>query len=182
MLRACIAVEDFVYGKQIHGQIFKYNLQSDEFIGSALIELYSLMGSTDGLWRSSNCKIGSLSACSYGGLVEEDLEYVNVLSALVYKDTVTGKRAAMKVIELEPQESASYVPHNIYAEAVAEPLAASIRELMQQRGVKKVAVAKGLVVGLLRLIAVAKGLVVGLLPRNSLASVMNLEQDCSYWK
>ncbi|KAK8638517.1 hypothetical protein V6N13_136936 [Hibiscus sabdariffa] len=133
MLRACIAVEDFVYGKQIHGQIFKYNLQSDEFIGSALIELYSLMGSTDGLWRSSNCKIGSLSACSYGGLVEEDLD-----ACKVYKDTVTGKRAAMKVIELEPQESASYVPHNIYAEAVAEPLAASIRELMQQRGVKKV--------------------------------------------
>ncbi|XP_021288255.1 pentatricopeptide repeat-containing protein At3g13880 isoform X2 [Herrania umbratica] len=47
MLKACNAVEDFDYGKQIHAQICKYNLQYDEFIGSALIELYSLMGSTE---------------------------------------------------------------------------------------------------------------------------------------
>ncbi|KAK8995850.1 hypothetical protein V6N11_076107 [Hibiscus sabdariffa] len=39
-------------------------------------------------------------------------------SCRVYKDIVTGKRATMKLIELEPQESASYVPHNIYVEAV----------------------------------------------------------------
>ncbi|GMI85115.1 Organelle transcript processing 72 [Hibiscus trionum] len=56
----------------------------------------------------------------------------------VYKDAVTGNRAAMKVIELEPQESASYVLlHSIYADAAVEPLAASVRELMLQRGVKK---------------------------------------------
>ncbi|KAE8702715.1 hypothetical protein F3Y22_tig00110482pilonHSYRG00718 [Hibiscus syriacus] len=52
----------------------------------------------------------------------------------VYKDAVTGKRAAMKVIE--PQRSASYVLlHNIYADAAVETLA--VRELMQQRRVKK---------------------------------------------
>ncbi|MFQ6670895.1 hypothetical protein Gotur_035617 [Gossypium turneri] len=272
MLKACIAVEDFVYGKQIHAQICKYNLQSDEFIVSALIELYSLMGSTeDGLkcfistprrdivlwtsmiagyiqngqfekypdvvsWSVMICScaqhgcakdalnlfglmkehgirpnhityVGVLSACSYGGLVEEGLKYVNVAlhpiiskficsfycryfesmkddgveasiehyccvvdlfsragrlaeaenfilasgfknnpimwrallsSCRVYKDTVAGKRAAMKVIELEPQDSSSYVLlHNIYADAAVEPLAARIRELMQQRGVRK---------------------------------------------
>ncbi|PPR86653.1 hypothetical protein GOBAR_AA34039 [Gossypium barbadense] len=59
-------------------------------------------------------------------------------SCRVYKDTVAGKRAAMKVIELEPQDSSSYVLlHNIYADAALEPLAARIRELMQQRGVRK---------------------------------------------
>ncbi|XP_022718278.1 pentatricopeptide repeat-containing protein At3g13880 isoform X3 [Durio zibethinus] len=130
---------------------------------------------------------GVLSACSYGGLVEEGLQYFESMkdydveasvehyccvvdlfgragrlaeaenfiltssfkdnpviwrallsSCRVYKDTVTGKRAARKVIELEPQEAASYVLlRNIYADAALEPLAASVRELMQQRGVKK---------------------------------------------
>lgn len=59
-------------------------------------------------------------------------------SCRVYNDTVAGKRAAMKVIELEPQDSSSYVLlHNIYADTAVEPLAARIRELMQQRGVRK---------------------------------------------
>ncbi|XVE55029.1 hypothetical protein DITRI_Ditri03aG0128300 [Diplodiscus trichospermus] len=331
MLKTCNAVEDFVYGKQIHAQICKYNLQSDEFIASALIELYSLMGSTDDglkcfsstpkkdivLWTSmiaghvqngqfesalnlfyellasggrpdefilsnmlsacadlatarlggqlhghviksglgkfiivQNSQIcmyakcgdidsaeltfhetenpdvvswsvmicgcaqhgyarhalnffglmrehgvapshitftGVLSACSYGGLVEEGLHYFEsmkdygvepnvehyccvvdlfaragrlaeaenfiltsgfqdnpvmwraLLSACrVYKNTATGKRAARKAIELEPQEAASYVLlYNICTDAGVEPLAASVRELIQQRGIKK---------------------------------------------
>ena len=37
MLKACNAVEAFDYGKQIHAQICKRHLQSDEFIGSALL-------------------------------------------------------------------------------------------------------------------------------------------------
>jgi pentatricopeptide repeat protein len=44
MLKACNVVEAFEYGKQIHAQICKRNLQSDEFIGSALIDLYFLSG------------------------------------------------------------------------------------------------------------------------------------------
>ncbi|OVA05218.1 Pentatricopeptide repeat [Macleaya cordata] len=47
ILKACNAVEDFKYGKQIHTHVLKNNLQSDEFIGSALIELYSISGSTE---------------------------------------------------------------------------------------------------------------------------------------
>ncbi|KAJ0086329.1 hypothetical protein Patl1_07381 [Pistacia atlantica] len=46
ILKACDIVEAFEYGKQIHAQIYKRNL-SDEFIGSALVELYSLLGSTE---------------------------------------------------------------------------------------------------------------------------------------
>lgn len=50
ILKACNAVGAFEYGKQIHALIYKNNLQSDEFLGSALVELYSLYGSTeDGL-------------------------------------------------------------------------------------------------------------------------------------
>ncbi|XP_043726014.1 pentatricopeptide repeat-containing protein At3g13880 [Telopea speciosissima] len=50
ILKACNVVGAIDYGKQIHAQIFKNNLQSDEFIGSTLIDLYSLLGSTeDGL-------------------------------------------------------------------------------------------------------------------------------------
>ncbi|XP_048330910.2 pentatricopeptide repeat-containing protein At3g13880 [Ziziphus jujuba] len=47
MLKACNAVEAFEYGKQIQGQICKNNLQEDEFIGSALIDLYSSFGSIE---------------------------------------------------------------------------------------------------------------------------------------
>ncbi|KAM3742953.1 hypothetical protein ACB098_07G107400 [Castanea mollissima] len=332
MLKACNAVEAFDYGKQIHAQICKRNLQSDEFIGSALIDLYFLSGSVeDGVkcfaltpkldivsWTSilsgyvqnrhfgcalalfyellssgrkpdefiissmlgacsnlasprsgqqiqgyaiktgigkftiiqnsqlcmyaksgdidsahltfeemdnpdvvswsvmitSNAHhgcarkalrlfelmkgygiapnritfLGVLTACSHGGLVKEGLRYfesmkkdksmtVNVrhcacivdllgragklvdaenfilnsgfeedpvmwralLSACrVYKDTVTGKRVAERVIDLDPQGSASYVLlYNIYNDAGINLPATKIRELMNDRGVKK---------------------------------------------
>lgn len=47
IIKACIAFEGLEYGKQIHALICKNNLQSDEFIGSALVELYSLVGSIE---------------------------------------------------------------------------------------------------------------------------------------
>lgn len=46
ILKACKVVEAFQYGKQIHAQIYKAGLQVDEFIASALIDLYSLFGLT----------------------------------------------------------------------------------------------------------------------------------------
>ncbi|XP_021651644.2 pentatricopeptide repeat-containing protein At3g13880 [Hevea brasiliensis] len=59
-------------------------------------------------------------------------------SCRVYKDTVTGKHVAEKVIELDPQESSSYVLlYNIYTDAGIESPARKIRELMTGRGVKK---------------------------------------------
>ncbi|KAL8171835.1 hypothetical protein V2J09_023639 [Rumex salicifolius] len=45
ILKACSATKAFEFGKQIHAQICKNNFQSDEFIGSGLIELYSLSSS-----------------------------------------------------------------------------------------------------------------------------------------
>lgn len=47
ILKACNSVETFEVGKQIHAQICKNNLQSDEFIGSALIDFYSFSGSIE---------------------------------------------------------------------------------------------------------------------------------------
>ena len=56
----------------------------------------------------------------------------------VYKDTVTGKRVAERVIELEPQGSASYVLlYNIYNGAGINLPVTKIRELMKDQGVKK---------------------------------------------
>ncbi|KAJ4972369.1 hypothetical protein NE237_005468 [Protea cynaroides] len=50
ILKAFNVVGAFDYGKQIHAQIFKSNLQSDDFVESGLIDLYLLLGSTeDGL-------------------------------------------------------------------------------------------------------------------------------------
>ncbi|XP_058097279.1 pentatricopeptide repeat-containing protein At3g13880 [Magnolia sinica] len=50
IVRACNSIGALEHGKQIHAQIFKNSLQSDEFIGSALIDLYSKSGLTeDGL-------------------------------------------------------------------------------------------------------------------------------------
>ncbi|KAF9612044.1 hypothetical protein IFM89_037963 [Coptis chinensis] len=48
ILKACSALDASEYGKQIHAQILKSNLQSDEFIGSALFDLYSLSGCIEG--------------------------------------------------------------------------------------------------------------------------------------
>ena len=54
----------------------------------------------------------------------------------VYKDTVTGKRVAERVIELEPRGSASYVLlYNIYNDAGINIPVTKIRELMKDRGV-----------------------------------------------
>ncbi|XP_065881314.1 pentatricopeptide repeat-containing protein At3g13880 [Euphorbia lathyris] len=47
IVKICNCVGSFEYGKQIHALICKNNLQTDEFIGSTLIDMYSLVGSTD---------------------------------------------------------------------------------------------------------------------------------------
>ncbi|KDP35103.1 hypothetical protein JCGZ_10945 [Jatropha curcas] len=73
------------------------------------------------------------------GFKDNPVMWRTLLSACrVYKDTVTGKRAAEKVIELEPQDSSSYVLlYNIYSDAGIELPAMKIRELMNDRRVKK---------------------------------------------
>lgn len=45
VLKACCVGKELECGKQIHALVSKNSFQSDEFIGSALIELYALMGS-----------------------------------------------------------------------------------------------------------------------------------------
>ena len=73
------------------------------------------------------------------GFEEDPVMWRALLSACrVYKDTVTGKRVAERVIELEPQGSASYVLlYNIYNDAGINLPATKVRELMNDRGVKK---------------------------------------------
>ena len=73
------------------------------------------------------------------GFKDDPVMWRALLSACrVYKDSVTGKRAAERVIELEPQGSASYVLlYNIYNDVGIKLPATKIRELMKDRGVKK---------------------------------------------
>ncbi|XP_065630351.1 pentatricopeptide repeat-containing protein At4g02750 isoform X2 [Quercus suber] len=73
------------------------------------------------------------------GFEEDPVMWRALLSACrVYKDSVTGKRVAERVIGLEPQGSASYVLlYNIYNDAGINLPATKIRELMKDRGVKK---------------------------------------------
>ncbi|KAF9608894.1 hypothetical protein IFM89_012062 [Coptis chinensis] len=52
ILKACSALDASEYGKQIHAQILESDLQSDEFIGSALFDLYSLYGCIEDGLRS----------------------------------------------------------------------------------------------------------------------------------
>lgn len=73
------------------------------------------------------------------GLEDSPTVWRSLLSACrAYKDTITAKHAAEKVIELEPQEAASYVLlNNIYVDAGIALPASEMRELMKSRGIKK---------------------------------------------
>ncbi|CAO1947314.1 unnamed protein product [Urochloa humidicola] len=51
VLRACNLAGELEFGKQIHGQLLKHNLQGDDYIGSALIDLYSSSGCTEDGYR-----------------------------------------------------------------------------------------------------------------------------------
>ncbi|XP_072981751.1 pentatricopeptide repeat-containing protein At3g13880 [Typha angustifolia] len=51
VLRASNLANAFEFGKQLHGQVFKNNFQCDEYIGSALIDLYSNSGSIEEAFR-----------------------------------------------------------------------------------------------------------------------------------
>ncbi|KAM0972209.1 hypothetical protein ACFX2K_020150 [Malus domestica] len=54
ILRTCKSVEALKYGKQVHSQVYKYDLQGDEFIGSGLIEFYSSVCLSDYALRRFN--------------------------------------------------------------------------------------------------------------------------------
>ncbi|KAL5221767.1 hypothetical protein ABZP36_026480 [Zizania latifolia] len=51
VLQACNLAGYFEYGKQIHGQVLKHSFQGDDFIGSALIDLYFNSGSMEDGFR-----------------------------------------------------------------------------------------------------------------------------------
>ncbi|EHA8588318.1 putative Pentatricopeptide repeat-containing protein [Cocos nucifera] len=51
VLEACNLIKAFKCGKQIHARIITRDLQDDEFVGSALITLYSSMGQIEGSFR-----------------------------------------------------------------------------------------------------------------------------------
>ncbi|KAK8954529.1 Pentatricopeptide repeat-containing protein [Platanthera zijinensis] len=75
MLRACNLTDSFELGKQIHAQVYKYNLRYDEFIGSALIDMYSNSGSIeDGL------------SCFYSMPKQDIVTWTSMISGCVQND------------------------------------------------------------------------------------------------
>ncbi|XP_066313290.1 pentatricopeptide repeat-containing protein At3g13880-like isoform X1 [Miscanthus floridulus] len=51
ILRACNLAGELGFGKQIHGQVLKHSFQGDDYIGSALIDLYSDSGCMEDGYR-----------------------------------------------------------------------------------------------------------------------------------
>jgi pentatricopeptide repeat protein len=51
VLRACNLAGEFEFGKQLHGQVLKRSFQGDDFVGSALIDLYSNSGCLEDGYR-----------------------------------------------------------------------------------------------------------------------------------
>lgn len=51
ILRACNLAGEFEFGKQIHGQVLKHSFHDDDYIGSALIDLYSDSGCMEDGYR-----------------------------------------------------------------------------------------------------------------------------------
>nr|DAD39085.1 TPA_asm: hypothetical protein HUJ06_013408 [Nelumbo nucifera] len=89
ILKACNALKAFDYGTQIHAQIFKNCLQFDEFIGTALIDLYSMSGTVEEALKCFHSipKLDVVSwtsmigACVNNGQFEHALDLFNELLA-----------------------------------------------------------------------------------------------------
>ncbi|KAK6940341.1 Pentatricopeptide repeat [Dillenia turbinata] len=93
VLKACNGVEAFEHGKQLHAQVFKNNLESDEFIASSLVELYSLLGSTGDSLKCFNAtkKLDIVSwTTMIAGLVQNG-QFESALS-LFYELLASGRK------------------------------------------------------------------------------------------
>ncbi|KAI4350590.1 hypothetical protein L6164_005035 [Bauhinia variegata] len=93
ILKACMGVDTFDVGKQIHAQIYKNNLQSDEFIGSALVDLYSYSGLIeDGLKCFNSTK--RLDVVSWTSMIAgyvQNGQFENALS-MFYQLLASGRK------------------------------------------------------------------------------------------
>lgn len=93
ILRACKSVEAFEYGKQVHTQVCKYNLQGDEFIGSGLIDFYSSLGLFEDALKCFNLT-PRLDIVSWTSMVAGYIQNGETESAfdLFYKLLASGKK------------------------------------------------------------------------------------------
>ncbi|KAJ6367962.1 hypothetical protein OIU78_000524 [Salix suchowensis] len=55
VLRACSALREFSYGKCIHGRVIKHGFDSNQILGSVLIDLYTKYGSIEEACRLFSC-------------------------------------------------------------------------------------------------------------------------------
>ncbi|XP_048226622.1 pentatricopeptide repeat-containing protein At3g13880 isoform X1 [Ricinus communis] len=93
IIKICNHIEAFEYGRQIHAHICKHNIQSDEFIGSTLIELYSLLGSTEDQLKCFNStpKLDIVSWTTMIAGYAQNGQFESAL-ALFYELLASGKK------------------------------------------------------------------------------------------
>ncbi|KAH8511454.1 hypothetical protein H0E87_008865 [Populus deltoides] len=90
VLRACSALGEFSDGKCIHGCVIKHGFESNQILGSVLIDLYSKYGSIEEAWKWSQALriyIDMIKA----GVYPNEFTFVKVLAAAGFLGLKHGK-------------------------------------------------------------------------------------------
>ncbi len=70
LLDACVSLQALEEGRHIHMQIIEWSCESDAYVGSSLVDMYSKCGSIEDAWRVFNrmpeCNVVAWSAMSFG--------------------------------------------------------------------------------------------------------------------
>ncbi|CAM8901081.1 unnamed protein product [Rhodiola kirilowii] len=85
ILKASNAAEAAELGKQIHAQVCKNNLQSDEFIASSLVDLYSISGATDNAMK-----------CFHSTPKKDIVTWTSMISCLIQNEQFESALALFK--------------------------------------------------------------------------------------
>ncbi|KAJ6370976.1 hypothetical protein OIU77_001478 [Salix suchowensis] len=98
VLRACSALREFSYGKCIHGRVIKHGFDSNQILGSVLIDLYSKYGSIEEACRLFSCVDNGdvvswttmISSLVQAGKWSQALRiYIDMIKACVYPNEFT---------------------------------------------------------------------------------------------
>ncbi|KAL4320017.1 hypothetical protein GQ457_18G014000 [Hibiscus cannabinus] len=162
VLDTCANLATVGLGKQIHAQIIKLELQSDVYICSTLVDMYSKCGNihdsklifekaTNRDFVTWNAMI-FLRACAHIGLVEKGLHYFALMSSYyglapqlehyscmvdIMGRAEVAEKVADSLLQLDPQDSSAYILlSNIYADAGLWDKVSNMRKMMRYKKLK----------------------------------------------